>query len=454
MDYDYIQKNREMIEAAKRNDLTAVQDLITQRILPTSDALEPAIKNGNADMVRLMISSGADPDAKDDRNHGRSYLWAIEAGQPHIIPVLQDAGASFTHMIMNVVPALAEQHKQGKTACLHAMLKAGMPADAKDGLLMRYAIDNDDEKLIYTLTDIGFQKNQMNIVYKTPLEWAIKNNKDDRHRDLINTYASWRFIADKDFIEAYATALKYHDEKTCKALDKAQHKRWNNFDLYKFEAAIIAERQDIVMAEFKTFQDRNDTDVLQQIAKVALLKSDGKTLECLLKQGLDIDTLWQSSSENFTNLEEDIKQVTHKWLLRYNTRTLWLEDEDFETSTISDFRNKTYHPYDNGFVYIAYALQFDRLIALSDNQDPLRAEDLLREDDKGNTVLDILGATKQLSLLADTKLWKGQEAAFRHLYDTHICPLYKDQIDIDFMEAEFKRHKLKRLRPPRAPHRR
>jgi len=56
-------------------------------------ALHTAAWNGDLDLVRRLVSLGADPDARDGRFDGRPVDWAGHARHPDVVSFLSEASA-------------------------------------------------------------------------------------------------------------------------------------------------------------------------------------------------------------------------------------------------------------------------------------------------------------------------------------------------------------------------
>jgi len=88
---------------------------------------------------------------------------------------------------------------------------------------------------------------------------------------------------------------------------------------------------------------------------------------------------------------------------------------------------------------------------------PIDKESLLKKDAFGNTVLDILGAKRQLSLIFKSNLWTEQLDALNDIWQNHLAPYYKDQVDFKTLHIEVsilsisKTHIRPKRRPPPTP---
>ena len=90
----------QLINAANRGDVATVLQLVGVGVNVNAKdstgvtALTQAAWGGHSEIVRILLVSGADPDAKDDRADMTPLMWAVWKGYAETVETLLENGAS------------------------------------------------------------------------------------------------------------------------------------------------------------------------------------------------------------------------------------------------------------------------------------------------------------------------------------------------------------------------
>ncbi len=180
----YVSPEDPMIKAAQEDNLQEVQELLPGRDVNLRDtrsgttALEHAVRNGNREMVQLLLSAGADVKT---RNGG---------GQTLLMMLSEEATADLVWDLLNSGAKVNQKDKEGNTPLIEAaginnievlktLLDAGAEVTARneDGetpLMMAASagLVNNVRALVFAGADI----NQRNSDDKSALAFALENN--------------------------------------------------------------------------------------------------------------------------------------------------------------------------------------------------------------------------------------------------------------------------------------
>ena len=128
--------NRKLSAALRKNDATAVTDLIEKGADPyaaTNDesVLMWSVENGHADLARLLLERGAN--VNDENRAGRTVLIAAtDKGQTDIAQYLINKGAKVNHLVDGKTALITAAQKGHKEIAL-SLLDGSADTDVKDG---------------------------------------------------------------------------------------------------------------------------------------------------------------------------------------------------------------------------------------------------------------------------------------------------------------------------------
>ena len=140
-----------LIEAVERNYVKGVKESLDDGAdLHTYDdyALRWASKNGNAEVVSLLLNVGANVHARDDY----ALRWASEKGHVEVVSLLLDDGAN---VHANDDCALRWASEQGHAEVVSLLLNVGANVNVDDDYVLRLASYNEDVEVCYLFLSSG-----------------------------------------------------------------------------------------------------------------------------------------------------------------------------------------------------------------------------------------------------------------------------------------------------------
>lgn len=120
-------------------------------------AMDEAVRNGHAEVVRALVAAGADPDERS--NFSTTLMLAAEGGSPDVIRALIDGGADVHSMQAIRQNALMTAAEKGKQDAARVLIELGIDVNARDSHWNRSALDraieNRDTAMIELLKSAG-----------------------------------------------------------------------------------------------------------------------------------------------------------------------------------------------------------------------------------------------------------------------------------------------------------
>jgi ankyrin repeat protein len=188
-----------LVKAAWKNDVIEVARLA----LSGSDAnvvdkatnmsgLDYATENGNRDMISVLLSAGAGPNAANTR--GETPLMHLrENATVDVVRDLLSAGAQVNARDESGSTALISFAAFGSFEAVKQLLDAGAKIDAKDdngNTVLMSAAQNEDTRLLRQLIKAGLNLNAKNSDHVSALMIAARSGKADSLKALIEAGAS------------------------------------------------------------------------------------------------------------------------------------------------------------------------------------------------------------------------------------------------------------------------
>jgi uncharacterized protein len=295
-----------LVKAAFKNDLDAVRQLAfvstdvnaTDKLI-NANALAFAVERGNREMVQVLLSAGADINAKngDERT---AIMHLSESATVDLVRDLFAAGADVNARDEWGGTALMDAASSCKFAVVKELIADGANIDAKSKngrTVLMSAAENDDPKVVALLLKTGVDVSARNENEESALIIAAKKGKAGAVKALIEAHAE---IEAKD--SAGKTALFYavanEDPNVAKALIEAG-------------------------ANVNLKNDEGDTPLL-------IAAEDGKpdTVKALIDAGADVDA---KDSDGQTALMRTSEAETVLFLLNAHA-DVTIKDKDGQTA--------------------------------------------------------------------------------------------------------------------------
>lgn len=175
-----------LINAAQYDELEALQALLTRDNVNVRDenlgttALEHAVRNGNREMVQLLLSTGADVNSR--KGSKETVLMMLgEESTADIVWDLINAGAKVDLKDDEGDTALIEAAMEKNLPVLTALLHAGAKVDARNDegqTALMLAASNDQLANLRALIRAGADMNARDNEGKTTLDYAIKEDRE------------------------------------------------------------------------------------------------------------------------------------------------------------------------------------------------------------------------------------------------------------------------------------
>jgi ankyrin repeat protein len=215
-----------LARAAFKNDLAALVELIpTTADINASDkatdanALAYAIENNNRDMVQVLISAGAMPNAKNSKGETPMMFLSPEASAQFVrelIAIGADAKAnddSGRSVLMNAA-------RFCNFAVVKELIEAGARTDARDNAgntVLMSAAENEDRDVIKLLIKQGVPLDHKNEDGESAVIIAVRSGRGENLKVLIDAGASMSF-GKEDLAIALVIATRNGDLTTARIL--------------------------------------------------------------------------------------------------------------------------------------------------------------------------------------------------------------------------------------------
>jgi hypothetical protein len=175
-----------LIAAAWSDDLENVQSLLTRENVNQRDenlgttVLEHAVRNGNREMVQLVLGAGADVNSRNESKE-TPLMMLGEQATADIVWDLINAGAKLELKDEEGDTALINAATEKNLPVLTALLHAGAKVDARNNegqSPLMVATSNDQRANIKALIRAGADMNARDKAGKTALDYAIQEGNE------------------------------------------------------------------------------------------------------------------------------------------------------------------------------------------------------------------------------------------------------------------------------------
>lgn len=393
-----------------------------------NEHLRDASAKGQVWRVRELLKLGAEP------RHRGEITWKIAVQNGHL----------------NVFKALVD----------HVEDKANPSLFAERHFLFFNAIRYNQQHIVEHMLKNQYYTNPDRRKYSEPIVAATEFN----HKGLVEFLIKNNFNPHaKSDIALQTAAKKGHTELFHFFLDLGADIHTQNDN--PLNLAVTNKHYDIVEYCLQNGADANNSKAYP--LQSAVLNQDHRMISLLLKYKANIN-FGNSSAMRYAVSGGHINTIG--FLLSHGASTSITKDiinlapED-KQPIIKDFIKKYQEclkapvkkknrKYLNDPVGTAKLGHFEHWVAEKERRGQLiDKKTLLKKDALGNTVLDILGAKNQLSLLFKSNLWTGRLDVLNDIWQNHLAPYYKDQIDFKalHMEVSILSISKTRIRPKRRP---
>ena len=175
-----------LIAAAWNDDLEGLQSLLTRENVNQRDenlgttVLEHSVRNGNREMVQLVLGAGADVNSRNESKE-TPLMMLGEQASADIVWDLINAGAKVELKDEEGDTALIDAAREKNLPVLTALLHSGAKVDAKNNegqTALMEAVSNDQRANIKALIRAGADMNARDKEGKTALDYAMQEGNE------------------------------------------------------------------------------------------------------------------------------------------------------------------------------------------------------------------------------------------------------------------------------------
>lgn len=200
-----VEPSEPLVKAAQDDDLQALEALLTRNNVNVRDksigttALEHAVRNGDREMVQVLLAAGADVNSMNDAKETALMMLGEEASAD-IVWDLINAGGKVNLKDEEGSTALIEAAIVKNVGVLNALLHAGAKVDARNDegqTALMLAASNGQLANLRALIRAGADMNAQDKDRKTVLDHA-RENDHEKVVKLLQSYGAIKAIADED----------------------------------------------------------------------------------------------------------------------------------------------------------------------------------------------------------------------------------------------------------------
>jgi ankyrin repeat protein len=193
----FVMPEEPLVKAAFEQDLNAVRELLLSFNVNVRDkatemtALDQAVENGNCEIVKTLISAGAN--ARFESEKGRTALMYLrDNATVDLVRDLISAGANVNARDQSGQTALMNAASMSNFEVVKELLEAGAKVDSKDSdgtTALMLAASNQDPRITRLLIEAGANVNGKDEEGKTALMMAAVNGNAEAIKTLIDAGA-------------------------------------------------------------------------------------------------------------------------------------------------------------------------------------------------------------------------------------------------------------------------
>jgi ankyrin repeat protein len=156
---------------------------------PSINDLSGAARAGDANRVKLLLAEGKDPNQSDAAGGRTALHWAVRNGNVEIVDILIKGGADLNKGDQAGKTALSHAAESGKVDLTRKLIESGADVNKRDlvggnSVLWAAGLGNADTLAI--VVEAGGNVDVKDINGLTPLQWAAQTGKTDSMKILID----------------------------------------------------------------------------------------------------------------------------------------------------------------------------------------------------------------------------------------------------------------------------
>ncbi len=156
---------------------------------PSINDLSGAARAGDANRVKLLLADGKDPNQSDAAGGRTALHWAVRNGNIEIVDILLKGGADINKGDQAGKTALSHAAESGKVDLTRKLIESGADVNKRDlvgGNSVLWAAGLGNAETLAIVVEAGGNVDVKDINGLTPLQWAAQTGKTDSMKILID----------------------------------------------------------------------------------------------------------------------------------------------------------------------------------------------------------------------------------------------------------------------------
>ncbi|PTY03080.1 hypothetical protein DB346_07455 [Verrucomicrobia bacterium LW23] len=181
-------------EAIDAGDVAQVRQRLNQRADPNQPvgpdedtAMHAAVREGNEDILNLIMSKGGKTDALNARKKS-PLMVAVEMGRLPLVKILVSGGADINEKGPGHITPLMQAALKNRLQVIRFLVESSAQTEAEDGrqrTVLFYGAEGADEETMKYLLTLGLDVNAHDRQGQTPLMEAARTNNADAIRAMV-----------------------------------------------------------------------------------------------------------------------------------------------------------------------------------------------------------------------------------------------------------------------------